>query len=329
MGDLLASQAPSAVVMVRPHRFVPNPETLMDNAFQGRGGGDIPELLNECAFDEVTRVVEALEEAGVRVHLFEDEGGITPDSVFPNNWFTTHADGRVVIYPMYAPNRRKERRQDIIEMLKREYLVREILDYSSLEYEEIFLEGTGALVIDHANRVAYVARSRRADPVAIERICSRLSIRPIVFEAYDDQRVPVYHTNVLMCVATRFVLISLKLIEDEMHRRKLIEQFHDAGREIIDLSPDQVFSFAGNAMELKGWDRNWLAMSDKAVRTLTPSQRQVIGKSADILPLHVPTIELAGGSVRCMLAGVHLAPRVCSSVKPARRIRSHRGLESG
>ena len=323
MDNVLRSQAPSSVVVVRPHRFVPNPETLADNAFQRGGEGGISGLLNERAFAEVTQMVDALEGVGVRVHLFEDEGEVTPDSVFPNNWFTTHADGRVVIYPMYAPNRRKERRQDIIEMLKREYRVREVLDYSSLEYDEIFLEGTGAMVIDHIAQIAYIARSRRADPEAIEQICDRLNIRSVVFEAYDDHRVPVYHTNVLMCVATKFVLISLKLIEDEAQRHDLVNQFHRTGRDVIDLTPEQIFSFAGNAIELRGRDRNWLAMSERAVRALKPAQRHVIEQSADILSLHVPTIELAGGSVRCMLADIHLTPRIPASVRPLKRTRQY------
>jgi hypothetical protein len=159
-------QAPSAVVLVRPHHFDVNPVTAADNAFQSEATAP-PEELARAAYDEVTALATALEDAGVRVHLFEDETEERPDSVFPNNWLSTHIGGHVAVYPMFAPNRRLERRQDTLELLKAKYRVQDIIDYSGLEHDDIYLEGTGAMVLDNDERVAYVARSNRADPIAL------------------------------------------------------------------------------------------------------------------------------------------------------------------
>jgi hypothetical protein len=170
-------QAPSSVVMIRPHHFTPNTLTARDNHFQTDGGADAASVAR-TALDEVTRAAESLRNVGVRVHLFEDEGTSTPDSVFPNNWFSTHSGGHVAIYPMYAPNRRAERRQDVLEMLKHTYRVQDIIDYSGLEQDDLFLEGTGAMVIDHLERVAYAARSKRTSEILLERFCTHFNYEP-------------------------------------------------------------------------------------------------------------------------------------------------------
>lgn len=307
--DRRSAQTPSAVVMVRPHHFSPNQETANDNAFQQSVDSKDPVALAKAAYDEVTCAAEQLNFAGIKTHIFEDETQLTPDSVFPNNWFSTHSGGHVAIYPMFAQNRRLERRTDIIDMLKENYRVQDVIDYSGLEYDELYLEGTGAMVLDHNERVAYAVSSNRTNQIILERFCTHFNYEPMVFGAVDTGGLPVYHTNVLMCIATDFVLIGLDMIEDAWRREEITQRFEASGRDVIGLSNDQVSNFAGNAIELYGNGRRVLVLSSRALKALTDDQIQRIGSSAQILALDVPTIEYAGGSVRCMLAGVHLSPR--------------------
>lgn len=302
-------QAPAAVIMIRPHHFAPNQETEADNSFQQSGDGLSKFELAKRAYAETTCVVETLEKNGIKVHVFEDKGTDTPDSVFPNNWFSTHSGGHIAIYPMFAENRRHERRTDVIEMLKEKYRVQDIIDYSGLELDGLFLEGTGAMVLDHIDRVAYVTKSNRADPVALERFCTHFNYEPMAFDAFDEEGTPVYHTNVLMCVATDFVMISLEMMDDDDRRDEIVGRIENSGREIIDLSRKQIANFAGNALELQSNKGRVLAISSRAHKVLTQDQIRIIEESTKILPLDIPTIELAGGSVRCMLAGIHLLPR--------------------
>lgn len=301
----LSVQSPSAVVMIRPHHFTVNTQTAADNAFQADRPADAAR-----AYDEITQAAEALEHQGVRVHLFEDQGTTTPDSVFPNNWFSTHAGGHVAIYPMKPENRRLERRSDVIEMLKRDYRVQDVIDYSGLEYDELFLEGTGAMVLDHIGRVAYAVESHRTSPIALERFCTHFNFEPMAFAAADETGVPIYHTNVLMCIGTRFALIGLDMITDPNRRAEVAARLQDTGRQVIALSNDQIAAFAGNAIELQGRDGRVLALSTTAAAALTPAQVTQIEESAQLLPLDIPTIEMAGGSVRCTIAGIHLAKRI-------------------
>ncbi len=243
------------------------------------------------------------------MHLFEDERDDRPDSVFPNNWFSTHAQGAVVLYPMFSPNRRTERRSDVVEVLRSEYDVERIADYSGLESEGVFLEGTGAMVLDHINRIAYVCRSQRADPVGLERFCNDFEYEAVVFDATDSEGYPVYHTNVVMCIGTEVALVGLDLIDDGAQRAAVEASLLSSGRTLIPLSYQQIESFAGNAMELQADSGSILALSTTAESSLKPDQRTTIEESAELLALQVPTIELSGGSVRCMLAGIHLKPR--------------------
>ena len=303
-------QAPAAVVMIRPQHFYPNPETAADNSFQRTDEATSKLVIAATARDEVSAAVAALQEAGVTVHVFDDfSENETPDSVFPNNWFSTHAGGHVAIYPMYSPNRRCERRNDVIDMLKSQYRVQDVIDYSGLEYDSIFLEGTGAMVLDHIDRIAYTARSNRANAVALERFCTHFNFEPMAFGSTDKIGRPVYHTNVIMCIATEFALIALDMIPDALRRDEIAERLRQSGREVIALSEEQIGEFAGNALELSTAHGRILAMSSRAVASLSAEQKEIIERSARILPLSVPTIELAGGSVRCMLAGVHLSRR--------------------
>lgn len=303
-------QAPSAVVMVRPHHFTPNDETAVDNVFQA----DAPTALDadtvaRSAFDEVTSVAEALRSEGVDVRLFEDDGTTTPDSVFPNNWFSTHSGGHVAIYPMYTPNRRLERRHDVIDMLKAEFRVQDVIDYSGLEHDGLFLEGTGAMVLDHLGRVAYVARSNRADPIILERFCTNFGFEPMVFDAVDQSGTAIYHTNVLMTVATSFALIGLDTMTEPDRRDEIVDRLTGSGRDVIRLTNEQISEFAGNAIELTGRRGSILAMSGRARRSLSTDQVKRIETTTRIVSVDLPTIELAGGSMRCMLAGIHLPRR--------------------
>jgi hypothetical protein len=303
-------QAPTAGVMIRPHHFMSNPETAADNAFQFIKTDIKPEILAAQARDEFDKVVEQLTTEGVHIHVFDDFGEHeTPDSVFPNNWISTHHGGRVALFPMYSPSRRRERRHDVVEMLKSIYRVQEVVDYSGLEYDKLFLEGTGAMVFDHLERLAYVGRSNRADPVILERFCTTFGYEPMAFDTSDINGNPIYHTNVIMSIATEYALICLDAIPDP-HRRKEIEiRLTNSGRTVIELTREQVNEFAGNTLELTGKNGRLLALSERALAALKKKQVEVIEKSSQLLPLYIPTIELAGGSVRCMIAGVHLSER--------------------
>ncbi|MFJ6028701.1 citrulline utilization hydrolase CtlX [Pseudarthrobacter sp. NPDC092424] len=305
----MSVQAPSSVILIRPHRFIPNPETAADNAFQATGEHLHTDMLAAAAYEEVTSLAQALEAAGVVVHLFEDQDHTRPDSVFPNNWLSTHSGGHVAVFPMYVPNRRRERRSDIVEFLKSRYRVQDVIDYSGLEPDGVFLEGTGAMVLDHQDRVAYVARSHRADPVALERFCTNFGYEPMLFDATDPDGTAIYHTNVMMCVATDFAMVGLDLIRSEVRRQQVVERLASSGRAVVDLTPHQIKEFAGNAIELQGRDGLVLVLSGRAYRSLTGDQKDVIQRSCTMLPVDVPTIELAGGSVRCMIAGIHLSRR--------------------
>jgi hypothetical protein len=308
----MSIQAPSAVVLIRPHHFEPNPATTADNTFQSPVPAERADTIAASAWQEVTDVAAALVDHGVTVHLFDDDQPGRPDSVFPNNWFSTHSGGHIALFPMQSPSRRGERRTDVVELLKRDYRVQDVIDYSGLEYDDVFLEGTGAMVLDHVSRVAYTVRSARADPVALERFCTNFGYEPMAFDAADESGRPVYHTNVLMCIGTDFAMIGAGFIADQRRRAQILERLAAPGRRIIELSPAQIHEFAGNAIELQGRDGRLLAISSRALASLDATQRRAIEDSATILPLAVPTIELAGGSVRCMIAGIHLDPRPVS-----------------
>ena len=311
----MSAQAPSAVILVRAGRFLPNPATAADNAFQSEAPvGETDEVISARAVQEMDAVAEALRAVGVRVHVFDDDDHTRPDSVFPNNWVSTHSGGKVAVFPMYASNRRHERRADVLELLKSHYRVQTIVDYSGLEPDGIFLEGTGAMVLDNVSRVAYTAVSHRADTHVLERFCTDFGYEPMAFDAVDSDGVPVYHTNVIGCVGTEVALMALAMIPDEQRREQVRERLTVNGRSVVELTEQQVREFAGNAVELcgrtpDGRRRYLMVMSARARRSLRPDQVAVIEESCEIVAVDIPTIELAGGSVRCMIAGVHLDRR--------------------
>lgn len=301
---------------------MPNPATAADNAFQRDvPSGQASDHVSTTALAEMDALADALRSAGVMVHVFSDEDHTRPDSVFPNNWLSTHAGGYVAVYPMYASNRRHERRADVLEMLKSDYRVQAIVDYSGLEPDGIFLEGTGAMVLDHVSRVAYTARSHRADIAVLERFCTDFGYEPMAFDAVDSEGVPVYHTNVIACIGTEVAMIALEMIPDEHRRWQVRERLSVTGRTIIELTEEQIREFAGNAVELcgrtaEGKRRYIMAMSARAKRSLRPDQIALIEESCEIIAVDIPTIELAGGSVRCMIAGVHLDRRRIAEPEP-------------
>ena len=302
------TQAPSNIIMIRPHNFHPNPMSAQDNGFQQDIEPKHYKKIAQTAYEEVSIAAEILESIDITVHLFEDKGIETPDSVFPNNWFSTHSDGTIITYPMFIPNRRKERRNDVINLLKAEYEVYKSIDYSVLEQDNIYLEGTGAMVLDHVNKIAYAARSNRANESAFHKYCSDLSYQPIFFNAQDQSGKAVYHTNVMMCIASDFALIALDMIPNEEERLNVLHSLKQSGKEIIILSEEQIFQFAGNAIELTGSNGRNLILSQTSYHALHKDQIERIAEHAHLLPINVKTIEMAGGSIRCMIAAVHLKP---------------------
>lgn len=303
------SHAPNAVVMVRPHRFYSNRETMHDNRFQRDTANDQLADIAPRAYAEVTQMVAQLRAAGVTVHLFEDTGEQdTPDSVFPNNWFSTHQDGRLFLYPMRCRNRRREVRQDIFDFLAQQYQLHSVTDLRYYGDAEEFLEGTGSIIFDHHARLAYACLSQRTRLKPLLALCAELDYQAHPFQA-EMAGAPIYHTNVMLSVASRFAMVGLDCITDYHEREKLCRQLQITGKEIINLSPSQIKHFAGNTLELQGSNGKLLALSSSAMDSLLPSQIAQLEKYADLLVMDVPTIESAGGSVRCMLAGIHLPAR--------------------
>jgi hypothetical protein len=303
------TQGTNSVLMVRPCRFYPNPETAADNAFQARVDC-AADALSTVAQKEFDAAVQTLRAGGVNVHVFEDTAEPEkPDAVFPNNWISTHHDGRIALFPMYSALRRRERRQDIVEELRKHYRVSEVIDYSAFEHEGCCLEGTGSLVFDHLNRIAYVSLSNRSNPKVIQRFADEFSYEPVTFTSIGPNGEPIYHTNVMMCIGTAFAMVGLELIRNKVERQQVRAHLEKTGKEIVELSADQIANFAGNAIELhnKGGEK-LLVLSSRASRALTEEQRERLTGYARLVSLELPTIELGGGSARCMIATIHLPP---------------------
>ncbi len=291
--------------MIRPHHFISNPETMTDNAFQVAANS---QQVGQLAYQQVTDAAATLAAAGIIVHLFEDSGTTTPDSVFPNNWFSTHCSGELITYPMYVPNRRLEVRQDIIDFIQRRYQVSQHRNLTNLAQHGQFLEGTGSMVIDQQAGIAYAVASKRTDAALFQQLCHELGYQPILFDASDDTGQPVYHTNVLMCLAEHFVLIGLDMVPKAQHSL-LLDSFAATEKTVIELSTAQISHFCGNAIELKAKNGNVLALSTTAYNALTAEQIKLMAQSTQLLPIDVSSIESAGGSLRCMIAGIHLKRR--------------------
>jgi len=299
------------VLMIRPSRFYPNPETAADNAFQRDSdrGSDVLTLMARKEFDAA---VQTLRVAGVNVHVFEDTADPEkPDAVFPNNWISTHHDGRIALFPMYSALRRRERRQDIVEELRRHYRVTKVIDYSAFEDEGCCLEGTGSLVFDHLNKVAYTSLSNRSNPKVIQRFADDFSYEAVTFTSIGSNGQPIYHTNVMMCIGTAFAMVGLDMIPKKTERRELRSCLERTGKEIVELSADQIANFTANAIELQNRrSEKLLVLSSRAAGALSEDQRKRLSRYARLVSLKLPTIELGGGSARCMMATIHLPPRL-------------------
>ncbi len=304
------AQSAGAVLMVRPHGFHPNPETAADNAFQQTIAPHESAAIARAAEEEFDRAVETLRAVGVTVQVLDDTPApAKPDAVFPNNWFSTHQDGRVAFYPMHSPTRRRERRPEVVDELRQHYRITEVVDYSLGEKENQFLEGTGSLVLDYANRVAYASLSQRTHPAMVDRFCADFDFKSVKFRSATADGRAVYHTNVIMCIGTDFVLSGLALVADSQERGAVRDALAASGREVIELSAKQISEYAGNALELDNGREKLLVLSARALASLGKEQRAVLERHARLVPLELPTIELAGGSARCMLAAIHLPPR--------------------
>lgn len=307
-------QITNTVLMVRPVGFRMNEETAVNNYFQE----DLQlknEEVNKKAQQEFDSFVKKLEGVGVNVVIVNDDPALdTPDSIFPNNWVSFHEDGTAVVYPMFAVNRRRERRMEFFEELeKKGFKIDEVLDYTKAEDEEVFLEGTGSMILDRKNQKAYCSLSPRADEDLFIEFCEDMEFTPVIFKAYQDvggKRKPIYHTNVMMCVAEEFAVICLDSIDDAKEKKNVVKHLKEDGKEVITISEKQVHSFAGNMLQVKGGDNKFLVMSETAHKSLNKDQINRIEKYCAILSADINTIETCGGgSTRCMLAEVFLPKR--------------------
>jgi len=304
------SQLASTVLMIRPTRFESNPLTAASNVFQGRSGAT-PEEQQQAAVREFDALVDTLRAAGIDVVVIDDTlEPHTPDSVFPNNWVSFHADERVVLYPMEAANRRTERRADIIERLVDEYgfQVTEVLDLSEHENSGHYLEGTGSMVLDRSSRVAYACLSSRTQLDPLGDFAQRMGYDVVAFEATDREGIPIYHTNVLMNVGEKIAVICDAAITRDDQRNAVLSRLQETGHEVLSLRYDQLDAFAGNMLELRSTDGDrLLAMSSQAWDSLDAKQQKILQANDKIICSPIDNIESsAGGSVRCMLAEVHL-----------------------
>ena len=302
------SQLTSTVMMIRPAGFESNPLTAASNRFQGKSSLS-PAEQQDAALREFDALAAALSDAGIEVIVIDDTPEPhTPDAIFPNNWISMHADGRIVLYPMEAENRRTERRMDIVEQLDRSRQISEIVDLSAHEANGHFLEGTGSMVLDRTNRVAYACISSRTHLDPLGDFAQRLGYDVVAFDAVDSSGVPIYHTNVLMNVGEKLAVICDEAIPREDQRSAVLGRLRDTGHDIVHLSYAQLDAFAGNMLELRNdaGDRV-TAMSQQAWQSLDPGQRTTLEANGRIVTVPIDNIESsAGGSVRCMLAEVHL-----------------------
>jgi hypothetical protein len=292
--------------MVRPASFGFNPQTADTNAFQSAEIEPRDDIQRK-ALQEFDRMVDVLLSNDIDVVVVNDPGGAKkPDAIFPNNWISFHADGKVILYPMMAENRRMERTIPVIDQLKAKFLIDQVIDLSNYEKADQFLEGTGSVVFDYQNRIAYASRSVRTHDVVFQELSNQLTFKPILFDAADESGQPIYHTNVLMCVGTKFAVVCLDAIKSEEDQEVLLRSFAETGHQVVAISYEQLRLFAGNMMEVMSKSGEPLVlMSERAFNSLLPGQINAISKHAEPVPLSIPTIEHhGGGSVRCMVAGI-------------------------
>ncbi|MFV8346757.1 citrulline utilization hydrolase CtlX [Flavobacterium sp. ZB4P13] len=306
-------QTTNSILMIRPVAFRMNEQTAVNNYYQKVVDGLLPATVNAKAQQEFDAFVEKLTAVGVDVTVVDDTlNPDTPDSIFPNNWISFHENGDVALYPMFAENRREERREDILDILEdKGFVINNIVDYTSAEEDGFFLEGTGSLLLDRTNAKAYCALSPRADEELFIEFCEDFDYAPVIFEAFqtvDSERKLIYHTNVMMCLGETFAVICADCIDDKKERKMVLENLKENGKEVILITEAQMNNFAGNMLEVRGAnDKRYLVMSAAAHQSLTPKQIEQLEKHAEILSSSLDTIEACGGgSARCMMAEIFL-----------------------
>jgi hypothetical protein len=306
------AQITNSILMIRPTHFKKNDQTT-DNYFQkDRTELDTSQSINKTAQQEFDTFVHKLQSAGINVVQLDDLRDDTPDSVFPNNWVSFHSNGEVVLYPMRALNRRKERRADILDQLKsRGFAInRLITDYTHFEDEDIYLEGTGCIIFDRPHRKFYCSLSERSSEKLVIQYAKDFNLTPVTFKAYqtvDNQRKLIYHTNVMMCVGVNFALVCLDCIDDKEERENLLHHLQSDGKEVVAITSDQIEKFAGNMLQLQGRNGSVIVMSLSAYNALTVSQKATLSKHGEIIYSDLHTIEkFGGGSARCMMAEIFL-----------------------
>ena len=304
-------QSTNSILMIRPNNFGYNEETALDNHYQNQGSLEMDS--NENAQKEFDNMVFNLRQNGISVYVFQDDDiNYTPDSIFPNNWISFHENGDIGLYPMYAKNRRLERRPEVLEFLEEQgFGIENIVDYSGAESENKFLEGTGSMILDRENRIAYCSISNRSNEDLFIDFCEDFEFTPVLFNSFQsvgDERLPIYHTNVMMCVTMSYVVICLDSIDDKKQRKNVCEFIKKSEKELINISENQVEKFAGNMLELlndKG--ESVLVMSKSAENSLSENQKNTITNYSKIISSDINTIELCGGgSARCMMAEIFL-----------------------
>ena len=306
-------QTTNSILMIRPVAFRMNEQTAVNNYYQKVLDGLLPATVNAKAQEEFDTFVEKLRGVGVDVTVVDDTlDPDTPDSIFPNNWISFHQNAEVVLYPMFAENRRVERREDILEILEEKgFKIETINDYTEAEEDGFFLEGTGSLLLDRKNQKAYCALSPRADEELFIEFCEDYDLAPVIFEAFqtvNGERKLIYHTNVIMCLGETFAVICADCIDDKKERKMVLDNLKEDQKEVILITEEQVNNFAGNMLEVKGADdKRYLVMSTSAHQSLTPKQIKQSEKHAEILSSSLDTIEACGGgSARCMMAEIFL-----------------------
>ena len=297
-------QTSSTILMVRPVRFGFNEQTASNNTFQKRG---FEKSAQERALEEFDNFVSLLRSNGVNVIVVNDTAEPhTPDSIFPNNWFSTHETGELVLYPMCAPNRRLERKESVINLIKSNIKLKKLIDLTGWEEKGLFLEGTGSMILDRENKLAFVCRSPRSDEAVLKELCDELDYEYFIFSAYDSDDSLIYHTNVMMCVGSEFVVACLDSIKDIDERQSFIELVEDCDKELIEISMDQMDNFAGNMLEIKNNSgESLLIMSSTAKKSISPVQITKLTGFCKILSPDISVIEAnGGGSARCMMAEI-------------------------
>jgi len=304
----MQEQVTSNLLMIRPVNFAFNQETASTNTFQKQN--DInQETLNSSAQECFDELVAQLRLRDINVHVFDDTAEpYTPDSIFPNNWISTHHSGKVMIYPLEAPNRRAERRQDILDFLKKHYDFHVLLDLTHFEVGGKYLEGTGSIVLDRINRIAYACLSSRTNMEVLRAWQKVIDYELVTFEAFDKEGVPVYHTNVVMSMGDTFCVICLEAITDPDQRLMVKQKLENSGKTIMEITMNQMNAFAGNMLLVKNRKgKNFLVMSDRAYESLTREQIDTMDYFAEILHTDLGYIEtVGGGSARCIIAEIHL-----------------------